>query len=73
MDWVTIVYAGHLIFWLLHRLDRNLFLTVPLFLPIVLGMGFDNVWFGVVFCMNMHTDTSVRPRPPPSHEKRFPM
>jgi tripartite ATP-independent transporter DctM subunit len=31
-----------------------LFLTVPLFLPIVLNMGFDNVWFGVVFCMNMH-------------------
>lgn len=31
-----------------------LFLTVPLFLPIVLSMGFDNVWFGVVFCMNMH-------------------
>jgi tripartite ATP-independent transporter DctM subunit len=31
-----------------------LFLTVPLFLPIVLGYGFDNVWFGVVFCMNMH-------------------
>jgi len=31
-----------------------LFLTIPLFLPIVLKMGFDNVWFGVVFCMNMH-------------------
>ncbi len=31
-----------------------LFLTVPLFLPVVLNMGFDNVWFGVVFCMNMH-------------------
>lgn len=31
-----------------------LFLTVPLFLPIVLSFGFDNVWFGVVFCMNMH-------------------
>lgn len=31
-----------------------LFLTVPLFLPIVLGLGFDNIWLGVVFCMNMH-------------------
>jgi tripartite ATP-independent transporter DctM subunit len=31
-----------------------LFLTVPLFLPIVLGFGFDNIWLGVVFCMNMH-------------------
>jgi len=31
-----------------------LFLTLPIFLPIVLDMGFDNVWFGVVYCMNMH-------------------
>jgi tripartite ATP-independent transporter DctM subunit len=29
-------------------------LTMPLFVPIVLELGFDNVWFGVVFCMNMH-------------------
>ena len=29
-------------------------LTMPLFVPIILDMGFDNVWFGVVFCMNMH-------------------
>ncbi|MFH1060172.1 MAG: TRAP transporter large permease subunit [Pseudomonadota bacterium] len=31
-----------------------LFLTVPIFLPIVLDMGLDPVWFGVVYCMNMH-------------------
>jgi tripartite ATP-independent transporter DctM subunit len=31
-----------------------LFLTMPLFLPIILDMGFDPVWFGVVFCMNCH-------------------
>jgi tripartite ATP-independent transporter DctM subunit len=31
-----------------------LFLTVPLFLPIALGLGFDNIWLGVIFCMNMH-------------------
>ena len=29
-------------------------LTMPLFVPIILDLGFDNVWFGVVFCMNMH-------------------
>ena len=29
-------------------------LTMPLFVPIILELGFDNVWFGVVFCMNMH-------------------
>lgn len=31
-----------------------LFLTVPIFLPLILEWGFDPVWFGVVFCMNMH-------------------
>ncbi len=29
-------------------------LTMPLFVPIILDLGFNNVWFGVVFCMNMH-------------------
>jgi tripartite ATP-independent transporter DctM subunit len=43
------VFLGCFIDWV-----GILFLTVPLFLPIVLGYGFDNVWFGVVFCMNMH-------------------
>ncbi len=28
-------------------------LTMPIFVPIVSGMGFDPVWFGVVFAMNM--------------------
>jgi TRAP-type mannitol/chloroaromatic compound transport system permease large subunit len=27
---------------------------MPLFVPIVEELGFDIVWFGVVFCMNMH-------------------
>jgi tripartite ATP-independent transporter DctM subunit len=31
-----------------------LFLTVPLFLPVVNEMGFSPIWFGVVYCMNMH-------------------
>ncbi len=43
------IFLGMLIDWI-----GILFLTVPLFLPIILSMGFDNVWFGVVFCMNMH-------------------
>jgi tripartite ATP-independent transporter DctM subunit len=29
-------------------------LTMPLFVPIITELGFDVVWFGVVFCMNMH-------------------
>jgi len=28
-------------------------LTMPLFVPIIMDLGFDNVWFGVVFTMNM--------------------
>jgi tripartite ATP-independent transporter DctM subunit len=29
-------------------------LTMPLFVPIIEDLGFNIVWFGVVFCMNMH-------------------
>lgn len=29
-------------------------LTMPLFVPIIEDLGFNVVWFGVVFCMNMH-------------------
>jgi tripartite ATP-independent transporter DctM subunit len=31
-----------------------LLLTMPLFLPVVEELGFDIIWFGVVYCMNMH-------------------
>jgi tripartite ATP-independent transporter DctM subunit len=30
-----------------------LLLTVPLFLPIILEFGFDPVWVGVLYCLNM--------------------
>ena len=30
------------------------FLCMPLFVPIIEELGFSKVWFGVVFCMNMH-------------------
>ncbi|MCY3763254.1 MAG: TRAP transporter large permease subunit [Gemmatimonadetes bacterium] len=30
-----------------------LLLTVPIFVPIVVALGYDPVWFGVLFCMNM--------------------
>jgi tripartite ATP-independent transporter DctM subunit len=54
--WGTIIFMQVIWVFLGCFLDwvGILFLTVPLFLPIVLKMGFDNVWFGVVFCMNMH-------------------
>jgi len=28
-------------------------LTMPLFVPIIIDLGFNPIWFGVVFCMNM--------------------
>lgn len=28
-------------------------LTMPIFVPIIINLGFDPIWFGVVFCMNM--------------------
>jgi TRAP-type mannitol/chloroaromatic compound transport system permease large subunit len=31
-----------------------LLLTMPLFLPVVEELGFDIIWFGVVYCMNVH-------------------
>jgi tripartite ATP-independent transporter DctM subunit len=30
-----------------------LLLTMPLFVPIVVDLGYDPIWFGVMFCMNM--------------------
>lgn len=28
-------------------------LTMPIFVPIIISLGYDPVWFGVVFCINM--------------------
>lgn len=32
-----------------------LILTMPIFVPIIIGLGYDPIWFGVLFCMNMQT------------------
>ena len=28
-------------------------LTLPIFVPIIVELGYDPIWFGVLFCMNM--------------------
>jgi tripartite ATP-independent transporter DctM subunit len=28
-------------------------LTMPVFVPVIISLGFDPVWFGILFCMNM--------------------
>jgi len=38
-----------------------LFLTMPIFLPIVSGLGFDLIWFGVLFTMNMQMSFMTPP------------
>jgi TRAP-type C4-dicarboxylate transport system permease large subunit len=30
-----------------------LLLTVPIFYPVILGLGFDPIWFGVMICLIM--------------------
>jgi tripartite ATP-independent transporter DctM subunit len=30
-----------------------LLLTMPIFVPVIVALGYDPVWFGVLFCMNM--------------------
>jgi tripartite ATP-independent transporter DctM subunit len=30
-----------------------LLLTMPIFVPVATGLGYDPVWFGILFCMNM--------------------
>jgi tripartite ATP-independent transporter DctM subunit len=45
---LIIIVLGMIIDWL-----GILFLTVPLFIPIVTSLGFDPVWFGVLFVMNI--------------------
>jgi len=42
------IILGCLIDWI-----GILLLTAPIFVPIVESLGFDLVWFGVLFCMNM--------------------
>jgi TRAP-type mannitol/chloroaromatic compound transport system permease large subunit len=30
-----------------------LLLTMPIFVPIIQSLGYDPIWFGILFCMNM--------------------
>jgi tripartite ATP-independent transporter DctM subunit len=46
---LILIFLGMFLDWV-----GILLLTGPLFVPIVLDLGFSNIWFGVVFCMNMH-------------------
>lgn len=64
--WGTLVFMNLIWIFLGCFLDwiGILFLTVPIFLPIILDLGFDPVWFGVVYCMNMHISYLTPPFAP---------
>jgi tripartite ATP-independent transporter DctM subunit len=43
-----------------------LFLTIPIFLPVILSFGLNPVWFGVLYCMNMQVSYLTPPFAPSS-------
>ncbi len=53
--WGTIVFIQVVIFLLAMVLDPMgiMMICVPVFLPVVLAYGFDPVWFGILFIINM--------------------
>ena len=55
-DWGVIIVMQLIFIFLGMFLDwiGILLLTMPLFIPILENMGFDIIWFGVIYCMNMH-------------------
>ena len=46
---LILIFLGMFLDWI-----GILLLTMPIFVPIVESLGFSKLWFGVVFCMNMH-------------------
>jgi tripartite ATP-independent transporter DctM subunit len=53
--WVVLIALQLLLFVLGMIMETNgiIFITVPIMIPIITTLGFDPVWFGVLFIMNM--------------------
>ena len=53
--WGTIIFIQFIIFLLAMVLDPAgiMMITVPVFLPIIKAHGFDPLWFGILFVINM--------------------
>ena len=53
--WGTIIFIQVVIFLLAMVLDPAgiMMITVPIFLPFVMAHGFDPIWFGILFVINM--------------------
>ncbi len=53
--WGTIIFIQFIIFLLAMVLDPAgiMMICIPVFLPVVKGLGFDPLWFGILFVINM--------------------
>jgi tripartite ATP-independent transporter DctM subunit len=53
--WGTIIFIQLTIFFLAMVMDPGgiILITIPIFLPIVKDLGFDPVWFGILFIINL--------------------
>ena len=53
--WATIILFQVVIYFMAMVLDPLgiMLITLPVFLPVVVAMGFDPVWFGILFIINM--------------------
>jgi len=56
---LILVLLGMFIDWI-----GILLLTVPIFLPLVTELGYDPIWFGVMFCLNMQISYLTPPFAP---------
>jgi len=61
--WGTIIFIQLLIFLLAMVLDPAgiMMICVPVFLPIIKAHGFDPLWFGILFIMNMNVGYMTPP------------
>ena len=53
--WGTLIFIQIVLFFMAMVLDPVgiMLITLPVFLPIVTGLGFDPIWFGILFIINM--------------------
>ena len=61
--WGTIIFIQFIIFLLAMVLDPAgiMMICVPVFLPIIKAHGFDPLWFGILFIMNMNVGYMTPP------------
>ena len=50
---ITFLYAGDIEIQFSNTISAIITLTAPLYLPIIVGLGFDPLWFGLIFLLNL--------------------